>query len=222
MVSLQTALVSTDKFGEPFLLSWQEQGQPPVAERRSAVSDAAAADGQPLQEQEEMPDGSELSNHFPLTLHIQGDAPKQQELYERALHIKESIYGPDHHELVVPLTKLGNTWGRLGATERKRELLERALSIQQEILGPRHREVALIRFNLAHALYSLGDTTEALQQMKNSKTGFQASFGDKHGHTKAADRAVKYWEKLQNEARIEAGGLEKTASLLIQPFGKAQ
>ena len=43
-----------------------------------------------------------------------GDAAKQKELLERALAIEEKAYGPDHPEVAITLTNLGNAYGKLG------------------------------------------------------------------------------------------------------------
>lgn len=142
---------------------------------------------------------SEVCEHFPLLVQADGDAARQRQFYERALYIREGVYGTEHCELVVALTKLGNVWGRLGVVEHKYELLERALNIQLKELGPKHREVAVIRFNLAHALYTMGDLEEALKLMRKAKAGMQANFGEKHRHTQSAERAIKQWTKQSAE-----------------------
>jgi len=142
------------------------------------------------------------SDHFPLLVQAEGNAAQQREYYERALFIQEIRYGPDHCELVVPLTKLGNAWGRLGEVERKYLLLDRALSIQVKELGPKHREVAVIKYNLSHALYALGEHEEAIAQMKIAKNSLHANFGEKHRNTQAAVRALKYWSQVREKATV--------------------
>merc|ERR1711974_236260 len=95
--------------------------------------------------------------------------------------------------------------GRLGLMERKYDLLERALNIQVKELGSKHREVAVIRYNLAHAMYSLDKREDAIKQMKVAKAGLQANFGEKHRHTQAAERAIKYWTRLREKDNSPTG-----------------
>jgi hypothetical protein len=47
----------------------------------------------------------------------------------RLLELSEAAYGPDHAEVAIILTKLGNAWIALGQPAKARELYERALRI---------------------------------------------------------------------------------------------
>lgn len=159
------------------------------------------------------PEEIEWSTRFPITIEIDADSVRQRPLFEKALHIQELVYGSDHCELAVPLTKLGNVWGRLGLIERKHELLERALNIQLRELGPKHREVAVIRFNLAHATYGLDNIDEAIHLMKLAKSSFHSNFGRKHRHTRAAERALTYWRQFQDRSSVQESELISPSAL---------
>ena len=65
-------------------------------------------------------------------------------MLERALAINEAAYGPEHTEVAITLTNLGNAYGALGDRKTK-ELLERALAIKEAAYGPEHTEVAIAR-----------------------------------------------------------------------------
>mgnify|MGYP001322658050 CR=1 FL=1 len=93
-------------------------------------------------------DRSAVSYMGALMLSLQSDAGAEPAVYagvlkllERALAIQEREYGPDHREVAVTLTNLGNAYGALGDAAKKRELLERALAIKEREYGPEHREL---------------------------------------------------------------------------------
>ncbi len=75
----------------------------------------------------------------------------------QATGIDERVYGPDHREVAITLTNLGNAYGDLGDAERQRDLLERALRIEERVYGPDHREVAITLTNLGNAYGDLGN-----------------------------------------------------------------
>jgi tetratricopeptide (TPR) repeat protein len=74
------------------------------------------------------------------------------------LVIKERLYGPDHPEVAITLTNLGNTYRALGKAQKSRELLERALVIKERHYGPNHPNLAATLTNLGNAYRDLGDT----------------------------------------------------------------
>ena len=86
-----------------------------------------------------------------------GNANRKRELLERALAIKERMYGPDHAEVAVSLTNLGNAYGDLGDANKMRDLLERALAIHEHTYGSDHSKVASTLVNLGNACGKLGD-----------------------------------------------------------------
>ena len=55
---------------------------------------------------------------------------------ERALAIAEAAYGPDHPEVAITLTNLGNAQQQLGELPAARPTLERALAIKEAATGP--------------------------------------------------------------------------------------
>jgi len=86
-----------------------------------------------------------------------GKASRKRELLERALAIKERMYGPDHAQVAISLTNLGNAYGDLDDAPKMRELLERALAIHEHNYGAEHAKVASTLVNLGNACGKLGD-----------------------------------------------------------------
>ena len=71
--------------------------------------------------------------------------------YQEQLANFEREYGPDHGNVAVTLTNLGNAYGILGDLEKKQNFLERALAIEEREYGPDHRELTVTLANLGNA-----------------------------------------------------------------------
>ncbi|MGH3769353.1 MAG: tetratricopeptide repeat protein, partial [Pseudonocardiaceae bacterium] len=69
-------------------------------------------------------------------------------LYERALTITETTYGPDHPDVANLLNNLALALGALGKPAEARPLYERALTITETAYGPDHPHTATIQRNL--------------------------------------------------------------------------
>ena len=82
-------------------------------------------------------------------------------LFERALAIDETAYGPDHPQVAIRLSTLALTLRDLGEPGNVRSLLERALTIDEASYGPDHPTVALGLNNLAWILRNLGEPDKA-------------------------------------------------------------
>ncbi len=64
---------------------------------------------------------------------------------QRALTIKEAVYGPDHPQVAITLTNLGNVQQALGDNETARATLQRALTIFEAVYGPDHPHTRIVR-----------------------------------------------------------------------------
>ena len=64
---------------------------------------------------------------------------------QRALAIKEAVYGPEHPELALTLTNLGIVQQQLGEFEAAREHARRAVAIFERSLGSSHPYTAAAR-----------------------------------------------------------------------------
>ena len=67
-----------------------------------------------------------------------GQPATARPLLERALHIRETAYGPDHLEVATTLNHLAWVLRELGEPAAARPLLERALRIRETAYGPDH------------------------------------------------------------------------------------
>jgi tetratricopeptide (TPR) repeat protein len=103
-----------------------------------------------------------------------------KEAFERALHIIEAAFGPDHPEVAIDVNNLGSVLQDLGDLARARQYLERALRIDEAAFGPDHPEVAIDVNNLGGVLQDLGDLTGARQHFERALHIDEAALGPDH------------------------------------------
>jgi tetratricopeptide (TPR) repeat protein len=123
---------------------------------------------------------AEVANEAGISLRLQASYTTAHLLLERALTIKEAVYGPDHPQVAITLGNLGNTYRDLGDTAQAVELLERALTIFEAVYGPDRPQVAITLGNLGNAHRDLGDTAQAVELLERALTIFEAVYGPDH------------------------------------------
>jgi tetratricopeptide (TPR) repeat protein len=90
-----------------------------------------------------------------LQVHAQPAAARS--LLERALHIYETVYGPDDPNVAILLHNLAAVLRDLGEPAAARPLLERALRIDEGVRGPENLAAVMPLNNLAAVLRDLGE-----------------------------------------------------------------
>jgi len=101
-------------------------------------------------------------------------------LFERALAIDETAYGPDHPQVAIRLSTLALTLRDLGEPGNARPLFERALAIDETAYGPDHPKVAIRLNNLALTLRDLGEPGNVRSLLERALTIDEASYGPDH------------------------------------------
>jgi hypothetical protein len=87
--------------------------------------------------------------------------PEARQVLERALGIKEKVYGPDHHEVGITFTNLGNVLRMLGRLDEAREAEERALRVFEQALPANHPYIFQAGGNLPLTLDAIGEGERA-------------------------------------------------------------
>jgi len=111
-----------------------------------------------------------------------GQPQKSLILLGRALRIQEAHYGPDHYEVALILSILGEAYGALGDMVKQRDLLERALRIDEAHYGPDHYHVASILGILGNAYGALGDVAKKRDLLECALRIDEAHYGPDHYH----------------------------------------
>ncbi len=94
-----------------------------------------------------------------------GRYTEAQPLFQRALHIRERVFGPDHPKVAEVLHGLATLFWDQGNVQAE-ALYQRALAIREQALGPEHPRVAPTLNNLGILRWEQGryDEAEALYQ----------------------------------------------------------
>jgi tetratricopeptide (TPR) repeat protein len=101
-------------------------------------------------------------------------------LLQRALHIYETAYGPDHPHVAATLVNLAWVLRDLGEPATARPLLQRALHIDETAYGPDHPNVANALHNLAAVLRDLGEPAAARPLYERALHIVETAYGPDH------------------------------------------
>ncbi len=104
-------------------------------------------------------------------------------LYERALAIKEKVFGPEHPDTAESLNNLAVLLWYQGDSIGARPLYERALAIHEKVLGPEHPDTATSLNNLATFLVAQGDLAGARPLFERALAIREKVLGLEHPHT---------------------------------------
>ena len=91
-------------------------------------------------------------NNLGALQYAKGNATKAEQLYRRALAIKEKVLGRDHPDVAMTLNNLAVLYKSQGRFTEAEPLYRRSLSIFQKVLGPSHPKVVTCLKNYAALL----------------------------------------------------------------------
>lgn len=149
----------------------------------------------------------------------QRDHGQARALLDRALEIRQSLYGAEHPAIADTLADMAVVEGRCARSKEALALGKRALAIYEAHVDPRHANVATIVMNMGLEYRTQGLHEEALQAFSRAESIRGQHFGDEH--VLVADvlnnRAPSLIAlKRYDEARA---GLSKTVEILEQAHG---
>src|SRR5262249_12143875 len=125
---------------------------------------------------------------------ITGNYGKAAPLYERALAIRQKVFGEQHPDTATSLNNLANLYQSMGDYAKAKPLYERALKIWEKVLGPEQPRTALSLNNLAGLYLDIGDYAKAEPLFERSLTILEKVLGSEHLWTALS---------LNNLARLE-------------------
>ena len=106
-----------------------------------------------------------------------------QALFERAIAIRESVFGPGHPLTAYSLNNLAVLLKDCGNLKGARPLFERALAIWEKALGPAHPDTTASLNNLATQLQAEGDLAGARRLFERALTNWERLLGPEHPDT---------------------------------------
>ena len=92
-------------------------------------------------------------------------------MFEQAIAIGEAALGPDHPEVAIQISNLGEVLRAEGDLKGAKALYERALAIDEAALGPDHPKVAISANNL-------GECTEKIKATLRCEGSLRACSSD--------------------------------------------
>lgn len=102
---------------------------------------------------------------------------KAQPLLERALKIREKLFGPNHKDTAESLNNLASLYWEQGRYAEAEPLYKRSLAIREKVLGPNHNETCNSLLNLANIYRDRGKYTEAEPLYKRVLSIKEKTFG---------------------------------------------
>ncbi len=109
------------------------------------------------------PSGQMTSKYHQVSIaYERGDDAEAEQIYKRALAIKEKVLGPDHPDVAMTLNNLVVLYKSQGKYTEAEPLYRRTLSIFEKALGPTHPNVTICLENYAQLLREMNREAEAL------------------------------------------------------------
>ncbi|HKQ05103.1 MAG TPA: FxSxx-COOH system tetratricopeptide repeat protein [Blastocatellia bacterium] len=112
-----------------------------------------------------------------------GDYKRALELYQKALEIRQELFGNKHPDTATSFNNVGITYDNLGDYKRALEFEQKALEIRQELSSDKHPDTATSFDNVGSIYGYLGDPKRALELKQKALEIRQELFGDKHPDT---------------------------------------
>jgi serine/threonine protein kinase/Tfp pilus assembly protein PilF len=103
-----------------------------------------------------------------------------QGLLEKALDIRTEALGPDHPDVAITLSDLGNVQWHKGDLAKAKALLDQALTIREKRFGPDSAEVANSLHDLGTLNYTQGNYAEARRLLERSLAIRERVLGPEH------------------------------------------
>jgi tetratricopeptide (TPR) repeat protein len=110
----------------------------------------------------------------------QGNHAEAEDLYQRALEIREKTLGPSNPYVADTLNNLAMVYESRGEYAEALDLYQRVLTIREKALGPSHPDVARALGNLANVYFSQGKYAEAVEFHRHALAIFEKALGPTH------------------------------------------
>ena len=123
---------------------------------------------------------ADLLNAMGIYLAGRADLAGAKDLYERAVALKEQLYGAESTEVAVSLDNLGLVLTRMGQPAAALKLHDRAHALKSAALGPNHPATALSLTNRAAALDATGDYAGGVRLLRQVLAIDEIVYGPEH------------------------------------------
>ncbi|WP_437997656.1 serine/threonine-protein kinase [Sorangium sp. So ce185] len=156
-----------------YVIGYQEARHEGALALRLAAEGAAERDSDPAAR-------ARLASTLALVLNEQGKHGEAAELAERALAGLKEALGPDHPDVAIAESRLGNVLVRVERFDDAERAFQRARSIQERILGPDHPTIALTFNSLGRVYTAQSRNREALPFIERAVAIQERALGPDH------------------------------------------
>ena len=143
-------------------------------------------------------------------------------VYERALVIRERIFGLEHPETATSINNLGSLLTTQGDFNAARPLLERALTLREKVLGVEHPLTAETLNSFAALLRAQGDFDAALPLYERSLAIREKAFGLDHPHIASTLNNLAVLHQVQGNLDAARRLFERALKIREMALGQYQ
>jgi tetratricopeptide (TPR) repeat protein len=140
-------------------------------------------------------------------------------LFERALGIREKMFGPEHPDTATSLNNLAVLLQSQGELAAARPLYERALAIREKSFSPEHPDPAASLNNLAGLLQAQGELAAARPLLERALTIREKVLGPEHSDTARSVSNLAFLLQIQGELAAARPLSERALGIREKMFG---
>ncbi len=138
-----------------------------------------------------------LFNQAALYRNVRAQFAEAKQLFEHAIKIDETAFGPNHPQVAIYINNLGSVLQDLGDLVGARAAFERALTIDETAFDPNHPNIATDVNNLGTVLLDLGDFSGARTALERTVKIFEDNSLEKHpDYARAVNNLGEVLQKL--------------------------
>ena len=143
-----------------------------------------------------------------------------QRYFERALEIRERVFGREHPDTALSMNDMGAVLRTQGEYERAREYHEQALAIRERVLGREHLDTVVTFYWLGKVLRDLGDLAGAQRYYEQALKIRVEVFGPEHRHIVWSLHNLAVIWRLKGEYDRARECHEQALAIREQVFGR--
>ncbi len=149
-----------------------------------------------------------------------GEHRKALEYKERALAIRQKVYGEEHPDTAMSLNDVGTSYAALGEHRKALECEERALAIWQKVYGEEHPDTARSLNNVGSTYAALGEHRKALEYEERALAIRRKVYGEEHPDTAMSLNGVGASYRRLGEHRKALEYAERALAIRQKVYGE--
>jgi Tfp pilus assembly protein PilF len=140
-------------------------------------------------------------------------------LFERAMALATTFYGPTHPQVSSIANNLGRVQRELGNLDEAKHLFEQSMSIDQQVYGQEDPRLGAVFNNYGVILQEQGDSEGARQQFEWALMMYQTHFGPDHPKVAAIINNLGYVLNSTGDMAAGKEHFQKALELARESYG---